>query len=114
MPNNIELGEHNIRYIASDDKGNIWIASKDGYLAIKDVNGEIHYIDRKGKTTRNKTSFGANVYSIYFDRDNNVWLGTKDKGLFILTGNESNYRIISNIHSNENKYSLSDNNIYSI
>lgn len=114
MPNNIELGEHNIRYIASDDKGNIWIASKDGYLAIKDVNGEIHYIDRKGKTTRNKTSFGANVYSIYFDRDNNVWLGTKDKGLFILTGNEPNYRIISNIHSNENKYSLSDNNIYSI
>ena len=114
MPNDIELEGHNIRYIEEDKKGNLWIACKDGYLAIKNKDGEISYVDQKGNITQNKTPFSANVYCIYFDGDNNAWLGTKEKGIFIIRSGDFKDRIISITHSDDNKYSLSDNSVYSI
>ena len=114
MPSEIELAGHNIRYIKEDKKGNLWIASKEGYLAIKNKDGEISYVDQKGSFTKNKIPFGANVYCIYFDGDNNAWLGTKEKGIFIVKSGDFKNRIISITHSDDDPYSLSDNSIYSI
>ncbi|MCO6489449.1 MAG: OmpA family protein [Phaeodactylibacter sp.] len=69
--------EGRLRGITFDDKGNLWIASE--------------VITRYNPETREFTVFGpAQEYTSQFasclaaDRDNAVWVGTQDKGLYII------------------------------
>lgn len=109
-----DLKEYNIRCLKKDRKGDLWIATKEGYLIKQNQDAEKQFLDPKGRLSLNKTQFSANIYCMYFDEDDNLWLGTKDKGLYVLQKNESNYYIRSFTHSAENKFSLSDNSVYSI
>lgn len=109
-----------VREIFEDDERFLWIATKDGTLHIFDSKRKkLGILTRSGKIASSGDKFDGMVYTIFQDKNKNIWLGTKGKGLFKVkktrTGAsfectfEKNYQVDHN-----NIYSLSNNNVYSI
>ena len=96
----------------------MWIGTKDNYLSIKDKNNILKYVSSKGQISAEKKPFGANIYAICRDYENNIWLGTKENGIYIINDHKNiqinNVLKITEIKSDPaDKYSVSSNNIYS-
>ncbi len=109
-----------VRCTKQDKNGNLWVCTKNGVIHIynKDLKKIASFNNIR---SNNITLNNANVYSIHFDKNNHVWLGTKGHGLFIsqkpLGSDPSSY---SKIKFNQwvtnptDTTSISNNNIYSI
>lgn len=82
-----EVARKTIRCIYQDRKGRIWITTKDeggGEVAVFDSSLKlIGYLGRDGKIGRQHTPF-SNVYSIFHDSSDQIWLGTKNDGMYRL------------------------------
>ena len=64
---------------------------------------------------KEKQAFFNGVYSILEDKDGNIWLGTRDIGLFQLKKTGANHYSIHHFeHQTNDPYSLSSNSIYAI
>ncbi|MFV0538712.1 MAG: response regulator [Dysgonomonas sp.] len=80
-------------------------------------NNWIGNLSRDGKVMKNpNVDFGSYVYCIYEDKDKNIWLGTKQDGVFILQPKDSglSYQVTHLKHKESDPYSLSNNSVYSI
>ncbi len=118
---NIEqITDNIVRALAQDINDYLWLATKSGELFIYDV-----AFNKLASYGANKPIYpgiaNTNIYAIFFDNANYVWLGTKGKGLFVsrfpLTSQNTDYRNIEFINYKSNTgdtTSLPDNNIYSI
>jgi ligand-binding sensor domain-containing protein/signal transduction histidine kinase len=84
----------NIKTLASDKQGRIWIGTY-GYGL---------YVFNRGKISLNQaTSKIRRFQTLYFDKDDNLWIGTEDTGLHILKNNQ--------LHSFSSKDGLPHDNI---
>lgn len=130
----ISFHQKNIDYITNTPKGmaraltedhqkRLWIGWKrnhkrqPGNLCLYDSLGQwIGNISRDGKLLADHSAaFNVDVYCIYEDREQNIWLGTKEDGLFLLTPkNENNYEVTQYIPREDDPYSISSNSVYSI
>lgn len=114
--------EAETRAFLQDSHKRLWTASKSNYIQIFAPDGSlVGYLSKQGKITKEKQAFFNGVYSILEDKDGNIWLGTKDIGLFQLkkTGinqktGENHYSIHHFEHQPNDPYSLSSNSIYAI
>lgn len=111
--------EAETRAFLQDSHKRLWIASKSNYIQIFAPDGSLTgYLSKQGNITKEKQAFFNGVYSIMEDKDGNIWLGTKEIGLFQLkkTGvkGESQYSIHHFEHQPNDPNSLSSNSIYAI
>lgn len=111
--------EAETRAFLQDSHKRLWIASKSNYIQIFAPDGNLTgYLSKQGNITKEKQAFFNGVYSIMEDKDGNIWLGTKEIGLFQLkkTGvkGESQYSIHHFEHQPNDPNSLSSNSIYAI
>ncbi|HKJ43744.1 MAG TPA: two-component regulator propeller domain-containing protein, partial [Sunxiuqinia sp.] len=109
-----------IRATAIDAMGNIWVGSKAGkiyeYRNSKLIGVLPDDLYKSGQFPV------TNMYSLYFDHDHNLWIGTKGSGLFVIKsllkydgdlGNK-NIQILHFKNEPDSDNSLSSNNVYSI
>ena len=83
-PNNVF--ENEIRTSVEDRKGNLWLGSIGGKIFCYE-NYKIKYTFPDDLSNSNKQKLkDINVYSLYIDQDDNLWVGTKGKGkgVFVL------------------------------
>ena len=120
--------EAETRAFLQDSHNRLWTASKSNYIQIFAPDGSlVGYLSKQGNITKEKQAFFNGVYSILEDKEGNIWLGTKDIGLFQLksTGvsqkigvnqkaRENHYSIHHFKHQPNDPYSLSSNSIYTI
>ena len=98
-----------VRAMLRDSKDNIWIATKSRelYLYSPDMQTCRRFPDKRSG------DIGV-VYSIFEDRDGNIWLGTKGDGLVKMMPEGKDYRWKRYRYSSSDYNSLSSNDIYSI
>lgn len=105
MGDNISSSE--VRALFRDNHDCLWVAAK---------SRELYRYSPDLKTCRrfhDGERFGV-IYSIFEDRDGNIWLGTKGDGLVRLKpdGDDYSYKIFR--HDPSDRNSLSSDNIYSV
>lgn len=105
-----------IRAVWLDKQKRLWIASKSGFIRIYAPNGElIGYLNRQGTISKDRATFTDNIYCFMEDKEGIIWMGSKEHGLFRLEKkNETHFNIQQFTHQPGNKYSLSNNSVYSI
>ena len=108
--------EAETRAFLRDSNNRLWTASKSNYIQIYAPDGTLEgYLSAQGNIVKEKQPFYNGVYSIFEDKNNNIWLGTKDIGLFQLRKTGTNHYSIHHFeHQPDNPYSLSSNSIYAI
>src|SRR5690554_2505503 len=107
---------NDVRPIFEDSLGNIWAATKDGRIHVIDS-----HLEKKGIVTRSgEIGRGAPLegiaYCITEDSDRNIWIGTKGEGVYKLIRQKewNTFKIQHFKHDPDDRYSLSDDQVYSI
>ena len=112
-----------VRALCEDSEERLWVSEKidvkveESKICLYDSqNNWIGNLSRTGQIVRNTdVKFGLNVYSIFEDHDRNIWLGTKQDGLFHLRPiHENAYRVSQFLPDESNLYSISSNSVYTI
>jgi signal transduction histidine kinase/ligand-binding sensor domain-containing protein/CheY-like chemotaxis protein/AraC-like DNA-binding protein len=105
-----------VRGIFQDKYNRLWLGVKNGKVELYDkAYNHIGNLNSEGKIVRNSEAvFGVNVYCFYQDNEGNLWLGSRDKGLFVLQPkNDREYRI-TQYKPTDNPYSISSLSVFSI
>lgn len=105
-----------IRALWLDRQKRLWVASKKGIIRIYAPTGELlGYLNRQGAIVKTETAFIDNVYCFMEDKDGIIWMGSKEQGLFRLEQkDETHFAMQQFLHQPDQKYSLSNNSVYSI
>lgn len=105
-----------LRSFLVDSSHRLWVGSKTGIIRIYSPEGKFRgYLSREGKLVSSKTPFSSGVYSLFEDNKGNIWIGTKNDGLFILSKqNDKQYKILHYQHEKDNPYSLTTNSVVSV
>lgn len=111
------------RSLLEDHRKRIWIGWKrnhktqPGNICLYDSLGNwIGNVSQTGKIVADKSvSFNADVYCIYEDKNHNIWMGTRENGLYLFRyKGENNYQVTYYLPDKDNPYSISSKSIYSI
>lgn len=105
-----------VRCIYQKKDGNIWVSTKGNQLIILDKNlNKIGHLSASGILADNST-WNKTIYSITEDVDSNIWIGTRGDGLYKFTPQKKpfNYHVTHYKNEKSNRYSLSNDDIYSI
>ncbi len=107
-----DLVDNEVRGILCDNKNRLWMASKSSKVYLRQNN---QWVSNFFVNTP-KDGLG-NVYVIYQDSRENIWLGTKGNGLFRATpvdGKAAKYRLQHFNTGVQNNSGITSNNIYTI
>lgn len=108
----IDLGtKRETRSVLQDHEGNILLGTVDGDVVKCSPSGKVlGYLSQSRGWQQSRTVFSDRVYSLYEDKRNRLWIGTKGQGLYCVDGDH-----ITNIRFDEkNAYALNSNEIYDI
>jgi signal transduction histidine kinase/DNA-binding response OmpR family regulator len=116
---NTPFSEQEIRATFEDSYKNIWVGAKNGKIYVYDSDKKFKGIlCDNGEVKPNGNPIKGMAYTIVKDGENNIWVGTKGEGLYLLKphGNSKNlkYNITNFRYDKKNSYSVSSNNIYNI
>lgn len=105
-----------VRGLFQDKHNRLWLGIKNGKVKIyDDKNKYIGNLNSSGEITENSNAvFGANVYCFYQDEDNNLWLGSRDEGLFVLKPKSINKYDVTQFKPTEDPFSISSLSVFSI
>ncbi|MES2651606.1 MAG: two-component regulator propeller domain-containing protein [Bacteroidota bacterium] len=98
--------------IAQDHTGTLWLSTTDGLMSMSIKNGKVKFNYFKDFSAEINKPIDNHITSIVEDRENNLWIGTKQTGLSKLdlsTGKFTTYKFLSS-----NKNGISSNNIRKI
>jgi signal transduction histidine kinase/ligand-binding sensor domain-containing protein/DNA-binding response OmpR family regulator len=107
-----DLMDNEVRGILCDNKNRLWLASKSGQLYLRQDDKFV-----KNFFVNEPVGGLGNVYVIYQDSRDNIWLGTKGNGLFKATPIDSKgtkYRLQQFRNDKKTNESLTSDYIYSI
>lgn len=102
--NTSAIATNNVTYIAEDSYGYLWLAHRNGLLEKMDPVSQkiVTRIDKLQQL--NKGSF---TYSIFIDRDNDLWIWAGDpRGVFLLDSKTGN---INAFNENSSRHKLNNN-----
>lgn len=108
----IDLGtKRDTRSVMQDHEGNILLGTVDGEIAKYSPDGKlIGYLSPSGKWQTAKTTFAYHIYSLYEDKRNRLWIGTKGEGLFCVADG----RVVNLRHDETNAYTMNSNELYDV
>lgn len=77
--------DNEIRAAAKDRFGNLWVGSKGGQIIAYDSNFQpIRSLPNDLSNDVKSKLNNISVYCLYFDKGDNLWIGTKGKGIFVV------------------------------
>lgn len=93
--------------------GSIWAGTMGGFIAVYSSDGRLKgWLTPQGSISSSATAFSNRIYAMYEDRQGNLWIGARSKGLYRLAANGT---AVSHFqHHDDDIYSLSCNDIYDI
>ncbi|MCD8287638.1 MAG: hypothetical protein LUC18_02210, partial [Porphyromonadaceae bacterium] len=105
-----------IRTLFSDSKGRTWVCTKDGLVEIWEGDKSLGYLNATGRIVERPDSFGVGIYSLFEDRSQNLWVGTRGEGLYRLRYQSPRQYAITGHYKKDtrNIYSLSGDAVYTI
>ncbi len=109
-------GNEEVRAVFQDKYNRLWLGVKNGKIELYDKNySYIGNLSSEGKIVQdNKVFFGANIYCLYQDAEGNIWMGSRDKGLFVLyPESEQKYRVVQ-YQPTDNPYSINSISVYAV
>lgn len=92
LRNQNSLADNNVRGLAVDPKGNLWIATQGGGLDMYDSRYE-KFIHHKNNPKDISTISGNAVWSVFVDAQGKVWAGTWSDGLNVLDSTKKFKRV---------------------
>lgn len=109
-------GEAEVRALHTDHSGRIWVAAKDGMIRVYDKHlGNPLFLTPQGQLQPGAAVFGPNIYDILEDRSGNIWLGSKQYGLYLLTPAKQGRYVVQHFLPDENDpYSLNGSSVYTM
>ncbi len=100
----IDETEFGIRSLMTDHEGNLWAASKKGYIHLFDRElNPVGYLNRKGEIVSTPTVFEENIYAMLEDSRHRIWIASKGGGLFLIRDRHVEHFL----HDDRVAYSLS-------
>ena len=107
--------ENEIRTLALDNRGNIWVGNKMGRIFCYDNTLTLkHQFPDDLNRKHQQLLSNINVYFLFVDNDNNLWVTTKGRGIFIFKNiNREDYSNCEIIHLDPKHYPSLDN-VYAI
>ena len=107
-----------VRALTEDSKNNIWVGLKDGRLRVYDENHKyLGILTNEGKVGLTGQPMKGTVYDLKEDSKGNLWIATKGDGLICaqpIAGDGLNYKLTRYRYNENDMYSLSSDNVYSI
>lgn len=107
---------NDVRSIFEDSQQRLWVSTKGGKIMVYDsLLKPLGYLTSSGRIGQGIPLQGIG-YTIMEDKQHNIWIGSKGDGVYKLmqTGDPLTYKIEQYRHSASDKYSLSDNSVYSL
>ncbi len=107
---------HEQRAFFKDNHHRLWVASKKEYVRIYTPDHKLQgYLSPQGEVVNRRVTFGNSVYSMCRDREGDIWLAIRNKGLVRLTEQSPNrYLMRHYTHDPQHSGSLSDNSVFSV
>ena len=108
--------EMDIRSFLNDRQGNLWVGSQNGTLRIYQHGDKRPlYVTPQGKLTTQPSAFPGGAYALLQARNGDIWLGTKEAGLYRLRPSGARHFTVSHYTPEPgNPYSLSANSVYAL
>lgn len=106
------------RYYISDEINGIYTISEyDGELYLGTSNGLYSFNKTTNKFTHldtilNDVDFGSRIHTLNFDREQYLWAGTEDRGVFRIDIKNSHYEQF--MYDEDDPSTISDNKVYSV
>lgn len=112
----VELDDYfDTKSFLSDEHGNLWVATKKGTIRIMDAQKKLlGYLSAGGELTPSESIFTeGGVYVLSKTKDQSIWIGSKENGLYRLVPREKPYQYKVYHYKNHpsHPYSISDNKI---
>lgn len=103
------------RAFLCDSEKRVWVSSKAQVIRVYQPDGQLGgYLTPQGKISKDKHSF-TSVYCFLEDHEGNIWIGTKENGIYLLKKKSpDSYSVQQFTHQPNMPYSLSGNSVYSI
>lgn len=103
--------EEVVMALFTDNQGRLWSGDRNGFVRVRDQKSHsTYYLSPDGTLSSRPVCFGYDAYCFFQDSFGNMWIGTKPEGLFRLSSSSiRHYK-----HQDDNPYSLSCDNVYSI
>ena len=103
------------RAFLADNAGRLWTSSKSGVVRVRLPEGQTLYLSPEGTLTRQKCTFVGKVYAMLQTRDGDIWLGTRENGLYRLQRRDNNRFAVQQYKADEaDPWSLSSNRIFAL
>ncbi|KAF2508322.1 hybrid sensor histidine kinase/response regulator transcription factor [Flavobacterium foetidum] len=109
--------KHNVRSLMTDNKGNLWVASRDEKIEIfNPQKKKIGFLGSNGMLSDGGSAWGADIYSMMQDAQGRIWIGTRGNGVFCLSPKQNPFDFtVQHFKYNQNdKYSISSDDVYKI
>ena len=105
-----------VRAFLADSDGRLWAGSQSGIVRVRQPeSGRMLYLSPQGMLVPQKCSFTHRVYAMLQSRDGNIWLGTREHGLYCLSPVDARRFTIHHYKAdNTDPYSLSSNSIFAL
>ena len=105
-----------VRALFEDSRGQVWAGCKDGRLRLYDCSRRfVGYLTADGRISTLGEPMSGNVYAVTEDRNHNLWIATKGDGLVKAEPQApQRYRLVRYRHHQDDPYSLSNDNVYSV
>jgi len=114
-PHDYESLSNETRAIFEDNNRNLWVAFKDGTLRIYDpLRKYIGYLTEAGTISQSGTKVKGVTYFMTQDKKGIIWIGMKGGGLVRAEKVGNRFALSRFNYSEDDIYSLSDDNIYCI
>jgi len=107
------LSDNFIFSIYEDDSGTIYIGTQSGNLHEYDPKNESFTVVSSDSIDLSKTVMSS-VLAVYYDKSNIKWIGGLSQGTGLKMENKKTGEVKTFIHDPNNKFSLSNNKVYSI
>lgn len=109
VQNNLSIANE-VRALLYDSQGFLWVATKNREIFVLNDQQEVVH-----KITTLKGRVPERIYAMMEDSKGQIYLGTRGDGLFVLTRKEALvFDVVHYESTADDRYSLSDNNIYSL
>lgn len=102
-----------VRSVMQDHKGRIWSGTHNGYVTVAEPGAAVHkFLAPDGSLTETPLRFtDEGVYVMAEDRNGDVWIGTKGRGIYVVSA-RSGSGVAHYSRNYNDKWSLSCDSIY--